>query len=152
MVWSGASPSSQLSARRVDCNRCGKKGHYGSVCHSKGSNVVPTNTVTTDSLALETTLLRVVGAVMAREHKQSWTLKLHLEGQKMLYTGAKVVGIRIRRVLECKPPDTVQDVLWPNLPVTRFKVMGQFRGTLKLHEQTSTQLIFVVKGAAYLDS
>ncbi len=127
-------------ARNATCHKCNRKGHYSAQCLSK------TVAAVTQEINLDAAFL---GTVVS-EQKSSWTIELLLGSKRTpfkLDTGAEVTAIS-EETYKTLPKVALQAPLKALYGPTchSLQVLGQFTGTLKHQQLSSSQPIFVVRG------
>lgn len=129
----GKSPNhsrDKCPAKQATCNKCGKQGHYASLCRSTGIREI------TES---DGNFLGVITAVNAVD-SQDWTTKINVAGKEVLFkidTGADVTVFPDDQYIEAmgekQPPDRV--------------LHGAGQAPLEVTAMVSTQLVRKNKSA-----
>ena len=137
-----AHPRESCPAKDAECYRCKRKGHYGSMCFSKGNAA---HTVESD---LTSAFLDNLSNTRAGE--TTWMTTLLLEGKQITFkldTGAEVTAISSDTHNKLgKPQLTAPDRILYGPSRQPLKVLGHFLATFTHRSKTRQQQVFVIQG------
>ena len=134
---------SQCPAKEAVCHKCGKRGHYKSMCKSKPGTSV--RTVYVDDANSDAFL-----GTIHSDAAGPWTTTLVLNNRSLEFkvdTGADVTVIP--EADYCEERDGVlraSERVLTGAGQQPLQVCGQFRGILKQNHKESQQVIYVVSG------
>ena len=135
-------PRNQCPAREAMCRKCGKQGHYQSVCRM--GTILRTDSIT------EEPFLGTIDEISTHRKNDQWMVELLLNGKPVRFkidTGADVTAVseEIFGKLEgVTLRDTNKSLQGP--AKHQLIVRGQFTGTPTYQQSKSCQEIFVVQG------
>ena len=136
-------PRNQCPAREAKCHKCGKLGHYQSMCRSSTMATIQTGTVT------EEPFLGTIEEITAHKHSNQWMVELELNGQPVKFkidTGADVTAVSeeiFKKLHGVTLRKTNKSLVGP--AKHELMVCGQFTGTLTYKQSKTCQEIFVVQ-------
>ena len=148
-------------ARDVSCHKCGKIGHFQSVCRSARVSNVDTGTdypredevnvdTGTDYPSEDEAFLGGVEATIATTSSNPWTVTVNVNGTPLelhIDTGAEVTVIPEQAWTELgqpalDPPD--RTLRGPS--ACKLPTLGKFSADLSREEQAAMEVVYVVKG------
>ena len=125
----------QCPAKDVTCHKCGKKGHYQTVCRSKTVGDITTG----DDVFL--------GSIQ-EDKSEPWTVTILVNDKPITFkldTGADVTVISkalSSQIIEGTPQPPKKNLLGPDQKT--LPVIGQFTASLKSGTTTCSQTVYVV--------
>lgn len=143
--WCGMTPAHdrlKCPAKEAVCRKCQKKGHYQRACRS----AVNVGTLHSDHVPSRDGDEAFLGAV----GEGSWKIQVELNGyteEFCIDTGAEVTVIPECTYQSCGNPELMSARRVLRGPgQNELQVRGEFRGTMKVGDQSTEQQVYVVPG------